>query len=98
MTKGRRREEMGQAGDAGAATQATAPETVDTGAGETQTSQAALSARSGDSIDLEVPCFVLRADCPGHLWALVAAAAELPVPEEALRAVREFELWMEAHR
>jgi hypothetical protein len=46
------------------------------------------------------PVFVLRADKPGHIRALMAAAGELPDAElrEALERIREFELYEEAHR
>lgn len=47
----------------------------------------------------DCPVFVLRADRPGHLRALMCALQELPSEmADGLRALREFELWMEAHR
>jgi hypothetical protein len=45
-----------------------------------------------------VPVFVLRADEPGHLRALMAAAQELPDAGQALTTLREFELYLEAQK
>jgi hypothetical protein len=57
------------------------------------------------SQDDKVPAFALRADGPGELQALAAAAHSLllsngPIPRvlEASHAMRQFKLYEEAHR
>ena len=45
------------------------------------------------------PVFVLRADRPGHIRALMALIPELPgEAAELSRKLREFDLYEEAHR
>ena len=46
------------------------------------------------------PTFVLRADKPGHLRALMGAMPALPAEDQrtATKMLREFEFWEEAHR
>jgi hypothetical protein len=50
-----------------------------------------------EEVEVGGPVFVLRAGSKGHLRALMAAIAELPEADqgEALRTLREFELFEE---
>jgi hypothetical protein len=50
--------------------------------------------------DADVPTFTLRADDPRHLTALIALSALARTRDETdvFAAIREFELYEEAHR
>jgi hypothetical protein len=50
----------------------------------------------GAVVTIECPAFILTADMPRGVQALMAALAELAQEENDL--VRAFELWEEAHR
>jgi hypothetical protein len=79
-------------------TEAAVIEEVLTAAAEEEAQAKAPAAADGE-IPAGVPVFVLRADKPRHIQALMAALGELRMGQrEAMRLVREFDLYEEAHR
>ena len=66
-------------------------------AGEKVTTKGSLAVEVESA---KVPTFVLKADQPGQLRALMAAIPELPAAERpaAEAVLRDFELWESAHR
>jgi hypothetical protein len=78
-------------------TEAAVIEEVLTAAAEEEAQAKAPAAADGE-IPAGVPVFVLRADKPRHIQALMAALGELRMGREGMCLVREFDLYEEAHR
>ena len=69
---------------------------------EEKTVEAVMDAEA--EVQPACPTFILRADQPGHLWALMVAAQRLAdagfwaAAKAAFETLREFDLYEEAHR